>query len=177
MGQLREEVEKYITSTYLVFPSPDQDLYEFKVRGTGIIEISIKVIIEEGTFSVYSISPVEIPKGKRTDIVDYLMLVNSCLWLGHFESTQDMAGRSDVECVTTFIAPQNHPVTSLLIKPVFDLNILAMDAFLPGIMAILYSKKLPREAEEEQDAIYTEQVVKWWDALERGETFEYAHRI
>ncbi|MFQ5410282.1 MAG: YbjN domain-containing protein [Anaerolineales bacterium] len=97
---------------------------------------------EQNQFLFYSICPVSAPAEKRMTIAEFITRANYGMILGAFE--MDFA---DGEIrYRTAVGVDGGEVTAALIRPAVYANVLTMDAYLPGIMNILYGDDSPDQA-------------------------------
>ena len=95
---------------------------------------------EQCTF--YSICPVKTPEGKRLEMAEFITRANYGLILGNFELDFD-----DGEIrYKTSIDVEDDRLSSALMKHLVYANILTMDQYMPGIMAVLYAGTEPARA-------------------------------
>ncbi len=97
---------------------------------------------EPGQFVFYSVCPVTIPADKRLAIAEFITRANYGLIIGNFELDFD-----DGELrYKTSLDVEAADLTSGLIRPVVYANVITMDRYLPGALAILYGNILPQAA-------------------------------
>jgi len=97
---------------------------------------------DQNQFVFYSICAVNVPEDKRPAVAEYLTRANYGLVLGNFEF--DL---SDGEVrYKTSIAVGSEDLSPPLVKPLVYANVLMMDKYLPGLMAILYANTTPDQA-------------------------------
>ena len=93
-------------------------------------------------FIFYSVCPVTIAADKRLAIAEFITRANYGLIIGNFELDFD-----DGELrYKTSLDVEAADLTSGLIRPVVYANVITMDRYLPGALAILYGNTLPVEA-------------------------------
>lgn len=99
----------------------------------------------ENQLVFYSYSPERVPEDRRLPMAEFLARANYSLVLGNFE--MDFA---DGELrFKTSIDVEGMSLTPELVKPVIYANVLTMDEYLPGILAVIQADKSPAEALEE----------------------------
>lgn len=97
---------------------------------------------EQQQFLFYSVCPVSAPANKREAMMEFITRANYGLVLGNFE--MDL---NDGEIrYKTSIDVEGADLTMGLLKPVVYANVMMMDQYLPGIMAIIYSDAPPDQA-------------------------------
>jgi hypothetical protein len=85
---------------------------------------------------------VNAPPDRRQAITEFLTRANSGLLIGNFEINLD-----DGEiCYKTSLDVSDAELSPALVKNVVYMNVLMMDRYLPGIMAVLYGEVSPAEA-------------------------------
>lgn len=96
-------------------------------------------------FIFYSACPIKAIEEKRVLMAEFLTRANFGLTLGNFE--MDF---SDGEIrYKTSIDVEDDRLSFALIKQIVHANVMIMDHYLPGIMAVLYGDKSPYEAIED----------------------------
>ena len=99
---------------------------------------------EENQFIFYSYCPESVPEERRLPMAEFIARANYGLVLGNFE--MDFA---DGEMrFKTSIDVEGTALTRELIKPVIYANVLTMDEYLPGLLAVIQATKSPAEALE-----------------------------
>ena len=92
-----------------------------------------RAVEEADQFIFYSIAPASVPEEKRVAMAEFITRANYGMRIGNFE--MDF---SDGELRTQAI-----------VKHMVYPNVLMMDKYLPGIMAIIYAGKSPQQAVQE----------------------------
>ncbi len=96
----------------------------------------------QNQFVFYSICPINAPAEKRLAVAEFITRANDNLIVGNFE-----LDFSDGQIrYKTSIDIQNSRLDFVLIKPLVYVNVLMMDRYLPGIMAVIYGRISPAEA-------------------------------
>ncbi len=93
-------------------------------------------------FVFYSLCPVNAPEEKKIAMAEFLTRANYGLPLGNFEMDFD-SGEIHYK---TGIDVEGDRLSIPLVQQVVYSNVMMMDLYLPGIMAILYGKTSPSEA-------------------------------
>jgi hypothetical protein len=86
-----------------------------------------------------------VPEEKRVAMAEFITRANYGMRIGNFEmdfSDGELRYKSSIDV-------EDDHLSSPLIKHMVYPNVLMMDKYLPGIMAILYAGKSPRQAVEE----------------------------
>ena len=93
-------------------------------------------------FIFYSICPVNAPDDKRLAMAEFLARANYGLSIGNFE-----LDFTDGEIrYKTSIDVEGDRLTPALVRSLVFTNVMTMDTYLPGIMAVIYSKVSPKDA-------------------------------
>jgi len=146
MGRLFETVEKFfIEDEWNYVQVGDSPIFKLDFVGeNGEWPCYAQVNEELEQFVFYSVCSVRVPKSKRPAIMEFLHRVNFGLIIGNFEIDAD-----DGEIrYKTSIDVEGDNLTYALIKRLIYPNVLMMDKYYPGIMAILYAGISPKEAVE-----------------------------
>lgn len=93
-------------------------------------------------FVFYSVCPVQAPEEKRLILAEFLTAVNYGLVIGNFEMDLD---DGEVRYKTSLDVGGDE-LSEALVKNAVYMNILMMDRYLPGILAVLYGGVSPAEA-------------------------------
>jgi hypothetical protein len=97
---------------------------------------------EHEQFVFYSVYPVRVPEGRRPAVAEYLTRANYGLILGNFELDY---GDGEVRYKTSLDVEGAELVPALIRQCVYA-NVLMMDQYLPGLVAILSEGLSPVEA-------------------------------
>ncbi len=93
-------------------------------------------------FVFYSVCPVNTPDSKRLAVAEFLTRANSGMIIGNFEMDFE-----DGEIrYKTSIDVEGDSLSSALIKRLVYANVMMMDAYLPGIMSVIYGDVSPEDA-------------------------------
>ena len=93
-------------------------------------------------FVFYSICPVSVPEHKRQEVAEFITRANYDMVLGNYEMDY---GDGELRFKTS-IDVEGTQLTPGLIKPLLYANVLMMDQYLPGVMAVIYADKSPADA-------------------------------
>jgi hypothetical protein len=99
---------------------------------------------ERDWLTFYSALPASVPPEKRQDIAEFIARVNFGLVLGNFELDFD---DGEVRFKTS-IDVEGGDLTTKMVENLIYSNVLAMDRYFPGLMAVLYGNKSAQEALE-----------------------------
>lgn len=146
MGRLFETVEKFfIEDEWNYVQVGDSPILKLEFVGdNGEWQCYAQVNEELYQFVFYSVCSIRVPPSKRPAIMEFLHRVNFGLIIGNFEIDAD-----DGEIrYKTSIDVEEDRLTYALIKRLIYPNVLMMDKYYPGIMAILYAGISPKEAVE-----------------------------
>ena len=108
---------------------------------------------EEGQqFVFYSVCPIQVPQEKRQAIAEFITRANYGMIIGNFE-----LDFNDGEIrYKTSIDVEGDRLTSALIKQIVYANIIMMDEYLPGIVAVIENDVSPVDAIAQIEDIKTE---------------------
>ena len=150
MGQIFNAVVDFLTDDgwkYTILEE-DQDLLaltlSFKGRN-GSWQCFAIVDEEKHWLRFYSILPVHVNEDKRTDITEFMTRANYGLMLGNFE--MDLAD-GEVRFKTSVDA-EGGQLTKPMIDNLLRSNLISMDRYFPGMMAVLYSERSPADVYED----------------------------
>jgi hypothetical protein len=97
---------------------------------------------EQAQLLFYCICPVKAPEDRRVAVAELLTRANYGLYIGNFE-----LDFSDGEIrYKTSIDVEGDRLSPALVRPLTYANVLMMDRYLPGIMAVIYGNVPPAEA-------------------------------
>ena len=97
---------------------------------------------DQEQFVFYSVCPVNTPDSKRLAVAEFLTRANSGMIIGNFEMDFE-----DGEIrYKTSIDVEDDSLSSALIKRLVYANVMMMDAYLPGIMSVIYGDVTPVDA-------------------------------
>ncbi len=144
MGEIYESVLSYFKG--LDWPLRETDGHSTLItafRGQNGEWVCIaKIREEERQFAFYSICPLEIPADKRQAIAELVTRANFGLIVGNFEFDLD-----DGELrFKTSIDVEGDWLSDPLIAHLVELNLRAMDQYLPGFQDVLGERAQPAEA-------------------------------
>jgi hypothetical protein len=93
-------------------------------------------------FVFYSVCPVNTPDSKRLAVAEFLTRANSGMMIGNFEMDFE-----DGEIrYKTSIDVEDDSLSCALIKRLVYANVMMMDAYLPGMMSVIYGDVTPVDA-------------------------------
>ncbi len=101
-----------------------------------------KVNEDQKIFIFYSVCPIAAPEFKRTAIAEFIARANYGMIIGNFELDYD---DGDIRYKTS-IDVEGDSITSPLIKQLVYTNVLTMDQYLPGIIAVVENDMSPVDA-------------------------------
>ena len=97
---------------------------------------------DQEQFVFYSVCPVNTPDSKRLAVAEFLTRANSGMIIGNFEMDFE-----DGEIrYKTSIDVEDDSLSCALIKRLVYANVMMMDAYLPGIMSVIYGDVTPVDA-------------------------------
>ncbi|MBN1178254.1 MAG: YbjN domain-containing protein [Anaerolineae bacterium] len=97
---------------------------------------------EQSQVIFYSVMESNVPPEKRGAVAEYLTRANYGLYIGNFEmdfSDGEVRYKTSVDVEGGYLTHQ-------MIKTLVYVNVMMMDKYLPGIMAVVYADKSPEEA-------------------------------
>ncbi|BAY90666.1 MULTISPECIES: YbjN domain-containing protein [unclassified Tolypothrix] len=97
---------------------------------------------EQQQFLFYSICPLEVPSLNRSAIAEFLTRANYGMVIGNFEFNFDTG---EIRCKTS-IDVTGDRITSSLIERLVYANVITLDQYLPGILAVIAGKLSPTDA-------------------------------
>lgn len=146
MGQIFNAVVDFLTDDgwkYTILEE-DQDLLALTLsfKGhAGSWQCFAIVDEEKHWLRFYSILPVHVPEEKRPEATEFITRANYGLMLGNFE--MDLAD-GEVRFKTSVDA-EGGELTKPMIDNLLRSNLISMDRYFPGLMAVLYSDRAPAE--------------------------------
>jgi len=97
---------------------------------------------DQEQFVFYSVCPINAPDSKRLAVAEFLTRANSGMIIGNFEMDFE-----DGEIrYKTSIDVEDDSLSSAVIKRLVYANVMMMDAYLPGIMSVIYGDVTPLDA-------------------------------
>ncbi|HLP89280.1 MAG TPA: YbjN domain-containing protein [Nostocaceae cyanobacterium] len=142
--QIFEEVVNFFKNDNWPFVQmEDQPILQTNFQGeNGQWSCFARVRLEQEQFIFYSVCPVNVPENKRLAMAEFLTRANSDVVIGNFEMDFD-----DGEIrYKTSIDVEGERLTFGLIKQLIYPNVMIMDEYLPGIMAVIYGNISPVDA-------------------------------
>ena len=101
-----------------------------------------KARVDQEQFVFYSVCPINAPDSKRLALAEFVTRANSGMIIGNFEL--DFA-EGEIRFKTS-IDVEGDSLSSALIKRLVYANVMMMDAYLPGIMSVIYGDVSPEDA-------------------------------
>jgi len=143
-SQILGTVIKFFTDhEWPVIQLPDESVLQLTFQGENSQWVCYAEARElEQEFIFYSVFPVNTPEDKRLRMAEFLTRANHGLILGNFEMDLD----SGEVYYKTSIDVKNDHLSFALIERLVYTNVLALDRYLPGMMAIIYGDILPVDA-------------------------------
>lgn len=93
-------------------------------------------------FIFYSICPLSTPENKRHEIAEFIARANYGMIIGNFELDFDTG---EIRYKTS-IDVEGDKLTSALIKQIVYTNVMMMDTYIPGLLAVINDNRVPLEA-------------------------------
>jgi hypothetical protein len=144
MGQIFDAVVEYLEDEDWKFNIIKEDAaLMFSFRGkSGSWQCLGSVEEEKSWLSFYSILPSNAAEEKRETIAEFLTRANYGLVIGNFE-----LDFNDGEIrYKTSIDVEGGELTPQMIENLLHANLMTMDRYFPGVMAVLYADADPAEA-------------------------------
>ena len=98
---------------------------------------------EQEQFIFYSSCPIKAQEDKRATMSEFLTRANFGLVIGNFEMDYS---DGEIRYKTSLSVADGELLTQGLIKHAVYANVLTMDRYLPGIMAVMYGDVTPEQA-------------------------------
>jgi len=152
-----ETISQNISSTQTIFQAIvnffKEDNWPFvQIKGQSALRLAFEgkngkcdcyaQVREQQQFVFYSICPVNAPENKRLAVAEFITRANSGMIIGHFE-LDFTEGQIRYK---TSIDVEDDSLCSALIKRLVYANVMMMDAYLPGIMSVIYGEVTPLDA-------------------------------
>ncbi len=97
---------------------------------------------ESQKFMFYSLCPVNVPENQRLAMAEFLTRANYGITLGNFEMDFD---NGEIHYKTS-INVEDDQISISLVRQLVYTNVMVMDQYLPGIMAVIYGNVSPIDA-------------------------------
>jgi hypothetical protein len=139
-----ETVLRYLTEAEIPFAQLDgESVLQTKVRGANADWVcQIEASDEDGQVVAYSFVPFEVAEDRRPDVMEFLTRANLGLVVGNFEMDLDSGGVR----YKTSLDVMDRPLDDRVFARLFQINLAAMDAYLPGLEEVVADNLTPREA-------------------------------
>jgi hypothetical protein len=146
MGRIYDAVEKFfIEDEWSFVKLGESDILQLAFSGdNGEWQCFAQTNEDLEQFVFYSVCSTKVPRDKREAVAEFLHRVNFGLIIGSFEIDMD---DGEVRYKTS-IDVEDDRLTYALIKRLVYPNVLMMDKYYPGIMAVVYGNIDPKEAVE-----------------------------
>lgn len=144
MGQLLDTVLGFFErDEWPIWPLEDQTAFTTRYAGdNGKLNCLARVREDHVQFMFYSACPVNTPEDKRPSMAEFVTRANYGLIMGNFE----MDYRDGEVRFKTSIDVDGGELTDALIRNMVYSNVMTMDRYLPGIMALMYGGATAEEA-------------------------------
>jgi hypothetical protein len=143
-SQIFETIVKFFTEDDWHFSKiKDSSTLRLAFQGeNGKFDCYAQVIIKRSQFIFYSVSPIKVPKPKRRGVGEFISRANYSLIIGNFE-----LDFTDGEIrYKTSIDVEGSTLTFPQIKNLVYTNVMMMDRYLPGIIAVINGDASPEAA-------------------------------
>ena len=144
MGEIQDTVIRFFNDAEWTFTRhSEQPILQMGFQGdNGQWNCFAQTNEENERFAFYSVCPVTIPEHKRSLMAEFVARANYGLVIGNFElDFEDGEVR-----YKTSIDVEGDRLTEALVQQLVYANIATMDAYLPGIMRVIYSDVSPAQA-------------------------------
>lgn len=144
MSRITAAIEGFLVSEdWSYHPVPDKPILQMSYNGNNAQWTCYTYVSDEKEqFTFYSLCPVKVPSQKLANMAEFLTRANYGIAIGNFE--MDF---SDGEIrYKTSIDVEGTEINTALIKPLVYANVLTMDRYLPGIMAVISGDVAPEAA-------------------------------
>jgi hypothetical protein len=144
MGQLADKVKEFFIGDDWRFSELEEGALRMGFSGrNGNWTCIARPREDRGIFLFYSIAAVNVPEEKRLQVAEYLTRANYGLPLGNFE--MDFSD-GEVRFKTSLdIEGEEYMLTPAMVKSLVYSNVLTMDRYLGGMMAVIYGDALPEQ--------------------------------
>ena len=151
MGQLAEKVKEFFVSDDWRFSELDEGALRMGFSGrNGNWTCIARPREDRGIFLFYSIAAVNVPPEKRAAVAEYLARANYGLPLGNFEldfSDGEVRFKTSLD-----VEGEEYMLTPAMIKSIVYSNVLTMDRYLAGMMAVIYGEASPQAEIQKAEA-------------------------
>ncbi|MEJ5169413.1 MAG: YbjN domain-containing protein [Fimbriimonadales bacterium] len=146
MGKLLDAVERFLIEDEWHYEQVgDKPVLKMLYGGDNGEWTCLAQVSEElEQFVFYSICPSRAPQAKRLAMAEFLTRANSGLVIGNFE----MDFETGEIRYKTGIDVEGDRLSSALVRTLIYQNVLMMDRYFPGIMAVIFTSISPKEAIE-----------------------------
>ncbi len=105
---------------------------------------------DQQQFVFYSVCPLNVPEARRPAVAEFITRANYGMIIGNFEMDY-----TDGEVrYKTSIDVEGVGLSAPLAKQMVYANVLIMDRYLPGLMAVMYGSEAPRDAVERIESAF-----------------------
>lgn len=144
MGQLADKIKEFFVSDDWRFSDLEEGALRMGFAGrSGNWTCIARPREDRGIFLFYSIAAVNVPEEKRLMVSEYLTRANYGLPLGNFEldfSDGEVRFKTSLD-----VEGEEYMLTPAMIKSLVYSNVLTMDRYLGGMMAVIYGDAAPAE--------------------------------
>ncbi len=151
MGELANRVKEFFVSDDWKFSELEEGALRMGFAGrNGNWTCLARSREERGIFTFYSIAPVNVPEDKRPAVAEYITRANYGLPLGNFEmdySDGEVRYKTSVD-----VEGEEYMLTPTMVKSIVYSNVLTMDRYLGGLMAVIYGGASPAQEIEKAEA-------------------------
>ncbi len=124
-------------------PMEDKPILRMRFKGdNGSWRCYAQARDEQEMFIFYSVLEANVPSERRLATAEFLTRANFGLFIGNFEmdfSDGEVRYKTSLKC-------DAESLSSVLMKHLVYINVLMMDRYFPGLMAVMFAGKSPTEA-------------------------------
>ncbi len=143
MGPVFETVGAWLTEQGFEYDTQGEEVFAFRYRGeNGIWQCFVVCREDEEQVLFYSAAPIAVPEERRIDMAEYILRANYGSVLGGFEMDVDdgeLRYATGLDFTDTKLDP-------LMLRNMALSNVLMMDTYLPGALAVIHGGVAPDEA-------------------------------
>ncbi len=150
MGELADKAREFFVSDDWKFSDLEEGVLRMGFAGrNGNWTCIARPREDRGIFLFYSIAAVNVPEEKRLMVAEYLVRANYGLPLGNFEmdfSDGEVRFKTSID-----VESEEYMLTPAMLKSLVYSNVLTMDRYLGGLMAVIYGNAVPEQEIEKAE--------------------------
>lgn len=149
MGPIFETVGGWLEEQGIEYEPRDDTSFTFNYKGENAVWPCFIICREEEEQVVfYSVAPVAVAEERRVDVAEFILRANYGAVLGGFEMDVDdgeVRFRTGLDCSDTKLDP-------VMFRNIVLMNLLMMDSYMPGLLAVIHGGVMPSVAVEKTEA-------------------------